>query len=97
MTHEVEKRGAIEDIIAEHEDDGFGLHSSRELGGTEADGDDMRMLGRTQQLNVRISRCRPYLDLKCLLTNIALAELSFCLNPGVRMHTDEYLGDCTDV
>ena len=66
MALEVEKRGTIEGIISEGGDDGFGLRGSTELGGTEADGDDMRMLGRTQQLNVRISRCRPYLGLECL-------------------------------
>ena len=67
MAHEVEKRGAIKGDISEGEgDDGFGLRGSTVLGGTEADGDDMRMLGRTQQLNVRISCCSPYLGLECL-------------------------------
>ena len=34
------------------EDDGLEMHSRGKVSGTEADMQDMRMLGRTQQLNV---------------------------------------------
>lgn len=39
---------------SEREDEGFEMRSYAQLGGTEADDNEMRMMGRTQQLNVRI-------------------------------------------
>lgn len=37
-------------------DNGFEMQNYSQLGGTHADEQEMRMLGRTQQLNVRISQ-----------------------------------------
>ncbi len=55
MMTETPKGYAVEGSNSEREDDGFELRSWTQLGATEADEHDMRMLGRTQQLNVRIS------------------------------------------
>jgi choline transport protein len=52
---QIPKGYAIEGKNSEREDDGFELRSHLKLGGTETDEHDMRMLGRTQQLNVRIN------------------------------------------
>ena len=56
MALEVQKGYTVEGSNYEREDDGFELRSRTQLGGTEADEHDMRMLGRIQQLNVRISQ-----------------------------------------
>src|SRR2546421_13012116 len=93
MVPEVQKGYAIESSNSKHEDDGFELRGQTQLRGTEADEHDMRMLGRIQQLNVRISHRRRVVP----PTDILLAELSFYLYPGFCLHADEYMGDCTDV
>jgi len=51
---EIQKGYAIEGSNSLPEEDGFELRSQNHLSGTEADEHDMRMLGRIQQLNVRI-------------------------------------------
>jgi choline transport protein len=56
MEKETQKNYAVERSNSEHEGDGFQLRSATELGGTDADEHDMRMLGRMQQLNVQISQ-----------------------------------------
>ena len=54
---ETELKGlAVEGSSSGRVDDGFQLRSVSQLGGTDADEGDMRMLGRIQQLNVRISQ-----------------------------------------
>ena len=54
MSTEPPKGFAVEESNSEREDDGYELRSWSQLGGTDADENDMRMLGRTQQLNVRL-------------------------------------------
>lgn len=55
MLSEDQKGYILEDNSSpEREENGFELRSLNQLGGTEADEHDMRMLGRTQQLNVWI-------------------------------------------
>jgi hypothetical protein len=48
-----QKLQIIEGGSAHENDHGFELQNLSKLGGTEADDHDMRMLGRTQVLNVR--------------------------------------------
>jgi hypothetical protein len=60
----MEKETAVRGTNSEREDDGLESHSRTQLGGTEADEHDMRLLGRTQQLNVRMSHRERRLDLK---------------------------------
>ena len=99
MLSEDQKGYILEDISPEREEAGFELSNLSQLGGTEADELDMRMLGRTQQLNVRIHTTlqrSPLSEISLQLTSL-LAEFSFYLDPGLCLHTDEYVGDCTDV
>jgi hypothetical protein len=58
MEPEIQKSFVVDgsNSNSERDDDGFELRSWAQLGGTEADEHDMRTLGRTQQLNVWISR-----------------------------------------
>jgi hypothetical protein len=55
MATELEKGHAVEEVNFSHEDDGFDLPSAVQLGGTDTDKYEMRVLGRIQQLNVCIS------------------------------------------
>jgi hypothetical protein len=54
MSKETENGFAVERSNSSREEDGYELRSWSQLGGTDADEHDMQMLGRTQQLNVRI-------------------------------------------
>jgi choline transport protein len=54
MMSEDQKGYVLEESSLEREENGFEMCNLTQLGGTEADEHDMRMLGRTQQLNVRI-------------------------------------------
>ena len=56
MATELPKSPAIEGIKSAHEEDGFNLRSSANLRGTDTDEYEMRILGKIQQLNVRISQ-----------------------------------------
>jgi len=55
MATEDTKAYVVEGSNSSREEAGFEMHSWSQLGGTEADEHDMQVLGRTQQLNVRIS------------------------------------------
>jgi hypothetical protein len=48
------KNNVVERSNSSREEDGYELPNWSQLGGTDADEHDMQMLGRTQQLNVRI-------------------------------------------
>ena len=52
MSDTIQKGFAVERSNSSQEDDGFQLRGRTELIGTEADENDMQMLGRLQQLNV---------------------------------------------
>jgi hypothetical protein len=54
MATELPKGYGIDETSSERVDEGFELHSYP-LGGTTNDENEMRVLGRTQQLNVRIA------------------------------------------
>jgi hypothetical protein len=55
MSSDNQKPYIVEDTsIPDHPDNGFELRNLSQLGGTEIDDHEMRMLGRTQQLNVSI-------------------------------------------
>jgi len=56
MAAELEKRHAVDEVNFSHEDDGFDLPGAAQLGGTDTDKYEMRVLGRIQQLNVRPSQ-----------------------------------------
>jgi hypothetical protein len=55
MEKETQNDSAVEQSNSELEDDGFQLRGATALRGTDADENDMRVLGRIQQLNVRMS------------------------------------------
>jgi hypothetical protein len=55
MEKETQNDYAVEQSNSEPEDDGFRLRGATALGGTDADENDMRVLGRIQQLNVQMS------------------------------------------
>jgi hypothetical protein len=55
MATELPKSHAVEGINFSYEG-GFELRSEGQLGGTDTDQHEMRVLGRIQQLNVRISQ-----------------------------------------
>ena len=57
MTEKETQNGSVVDQSnSEGEDDGFRLRGATALGGTDADENDMRVLGRVQQLNVHMSQ-----------------------------------------
>ncbi len=56
MATEPPKSYAVVTSNYNREDAGFELRSRSQLRGTDADEHEMQMLGRTQQLNVRILR-----------------------------------------
>jgi hypothetical protein len=53
MATEFRKEFATDESSSDPENGAFEMQTRSKLGGTEADEQDMRMLGRTQQLNVR--------------------------------------------
>jgi len=99
MAAELEKRHAVDEVNFSHEDDGFDLPGAAQLGGTDTDKYEMRVLGRIQQLNVRsYVHLRYRLDETCPpLTSDRPAEFSFYPYFGIRLYPDEYMGDCIDV
>lgn len=52
MDIERQKGHVVESSHSDPTEDGFEMRNYSQLGGTEADEQEMRMLGRTQQLNV---------------------------------------------
>jgi hypothetical protein len=75
------------------EDDGLEMRNRGKESGTEADMQDMRMLGRTQQLNVSMIA-------SSLLDSAAdngTAQFSFHFDPWLRLYFDEHLGDRVNV
>lgn len=54
MSKETANDYAVERSNSSREENGYELRSLSQLGGTDADEHDMQMLGRIQQLNVRI-------------------------------------------
>jgi len=73
--------------------DGFEMRSLSKLGGTEADEQEMRMLGRTQVLNVRTSRSRVLLFSLFSTDDLLTEKLPLHLDPGFCLYTDEHLGN----
>jgi hypothetical protein len=54
MTTELQKDYAVEGINSSQEEVGLDLPHSAHLGGTDTDKHEMQVLGKVQQLNVRI-------------------------------------------
>lgn len=62
-----QKDYAVESSHSDPADDGMEMRNFSQLGGTDMDEQEMRTMGRTQQLNVRIQRCNA-LPVKSQLT-----------------------------
>ena len=84
--------------LTDRVEDGIEMRNFSQLGGTDADEHEMRMLGRIQQLNVSGSASSQVLSSASVpLTTIPPEKLPLHLDIGLRLHPHEHLGNCPHV
>ncbi len=96
MDIERQKHHMVESSHSEPIEDGLEMRNFSQLGGTEADEQEMRMLGRTQQLNVCTDFQQRHARRGFIIDKM-IAKLPVHLNPRICLHINEYVGDCIDV